>query len=349
MSQPVKLPYGLSKWDIFFPIGYGLLIYLNIRLVNDVISDTRIWNRPWQTNASDLIVGGLCSYVFYALVKHFLARNEKLPLTGFQSRAFFREVGRLVLYLLLTVICTLFPLAALTDDGLQWHDVIILSLIPVLYWLVYYLVSLGSVLMKKNYQQQLQLEKVKTDQLETELAFLKAQFHPHFLFNALNTVYFQIDENNANARYSLEKLSDLLRYQLYDQEQTVPLQREFEFLQTYIDLQKQRVSDRLHLRVSFPDPQPGQKIYPLLLLPLVENAFKYVGGEYQLEINCSIERNQLNFEVLNSIPAIAKHTEKGGIGLENLRRRLNLLYPGQQQLSFEKSASCFTARLALEL
>ena len=133
-------------------------------------------------------------------------------------------------------------------------------------------------------EQRIQLEKIKNDQLQTELKFLKSQYHPHFLFNALNTVYFQIDESNKAPRRTLEMISELLRYQLYGGNQKVSILQEIDYLKTCIALRKLRMSERLRLRVEFPPELNELNIYPLLFLPLVENAFKYVGGDYQLDI-----------------------------------------------------------------
>lgn len=107
------------------------------------------------------------------------------------------------------------------------------------------------ILFKSLIEQSLQLEKVKVDQLETELKFLKSQYHPHFLFNALNTIYFQVDENNKVAKQSIEQLSDLLRYQLYDIEKEVTMEQEINYLRSYIAFQQLRMSERLMLDLIF--------------------------------------------------------------------------------------------------
>ncbi|MCG7859398.1 histidine kinase, partial [Flavihumibacter sediminis] len=118
-----------------------------------------------------------------------------------------------------------------------------------------------------TYEQALQLERINKDKLENELQLLKAQFHPHFLFNALNTLYFQIEEQNTSARFTLEKLSDLLRYQLYDQDAKVPLERELAHLKNFIDLQQQRANSQLDLVINWPSSTHQAQLYPLLLLP----------------------------------------------------------------------------------
>jgi len=194
----------------------------------------------------------------------------------------------------------------------------------------------------------IQLEKVTNDHLQTELKFLKSQYHPHFLFNALNTIYFQMDEDLEGAKNSIEKFSELLRYQLYDQQQQVPVINELDYLQSFIDLQKIRSSDKLQLRVNFDKALNGQQVYPLLFLPLVENAFKFIGGDYKLAINATLTGNEIVFKVENSIPEFIQPTAKsGGIGLENLNRRLDLLYPGKYSLSTQKDNGIFIAEMKL--
>jgi two-component system LytT family sensor kinase len=175
------------------------------------------------------------------------------------------------------------------------------------------------------------------------------------LFNALNTIYFQMDENVDDAKRSIEKFSELLRYQLYDQQQTVPVSRELHYLENFIELQKVRTSEKLQLKVDFDPALNGEQVYPLLFLPLVENAFKYVGGEYKIFIAAKKDKNSIRFTVENSLPGnynptVMKTAEKAnGIGLENLKRRLELLYPGKHQIVAEKRNNGFFAELELAL
>ncbi len=241
------------------------------------------------------------------------------------------------------------PMVALTDDGLSWGDFAIINVIPLLYNLIYYTVIRSNKLLKAYIDNKVKLEKITNDHLQTELKFLKAQYHPHFLFNALNTVYFQMDEDVQAAKKSIEKFSGLLRYQLYDQQQTVPLSQEIQYLTNFIELQQVRTSEKLQLTVHFDPGLNGQQVYPLLLLPLVENAFKYVGGRYKLHIEAKLINNQLQFTVTNSIPLNMPVKANSGIGLENLKRRLELLYSGKSTLRTEKQPDEFWAELQLKL
>jgi len=240
-------------------------------------------------------------------------------------------------------------MAAFTDDGLSWGDFADINMIPTLYAIVYYGIARTSTYLKAYVDNKMQLEKVTNEHLQTELKFLKAQYHPHFLFNALNTIYFQMDEDHEGAKQSIEKFSELLRYQLYDQQQQVPVLQEIEYLQTFIDLQKIRSTDKLKLKVDFDKKLNGQLVYPLLFLPLVENAFKYVGGDYHLDIEAKVEGDTISFRIDNSVPNIKPMENKtSGIGLENLRRRLDLLYHEKHSLVIENANGNFKAELKIK-
>ncbi|HZI00408.1 MAG TPA: histidine kinase, partial [Flavisolibacter sp.] len=153
--------------------------------------------------------------------------------------------------------------------------------------------------------------------------------------------------NVADAKLTIERFSSLLRYQLYDPHQMVSLDQELQHLQNFIDLQRVRVSKKLQLEVHFEAGCDKYSMYPLLLLPLVENAFKYVGGKYRIQIEASVKNNFLFFKVTNSIPAQIK--KGGGIGLQNLRRRLHLLYEGSHEFSARENGDYFEAFLKLQL
>jgi LytS/YehU family sensor histidine kinase len=216
--------------------------------------------------------------------------------------------------------------------------------------LIYYGVKRSRTFLAAYINEKVKLEKITNDKLQTELKFLKAQYHPHFLFNALNTIYFQMDENVADAKKSVEKFSALLRYQLYDQQQTVAISQEIDYLKAFIELQEVRSSEKLQLTQTFDRNLNGQQIYPLLMLPLVENAFKYVGGEYWIRIEAGMQGNDFHFSVTNATPANIPLpvSKSSGIGIENLQRRLELLYPDQHSFTVEKLDGAFCAMFVLQ-
>ena len=331
-----------------FPGLFGLVIYTSLRLVNDIISGTQFWKRPLSVNAIEVATCILLSYIFAAIityfVKKFSAKQTTRPTAGMILKEFMLVCACCLVVLNLTAI----PMAALTDDGLQMYDVVNINLIPTLYLLLYYAIARVSAALRSFYDQQMQLEKLRNDKLDTELKFLKAQYHPHFLFNALNTIYFQMDEDVSAAKKSVEKFSDLLRYQLYDQQQTVPVHQEMEHLKNFVALQQVRSSEKLKLDMNISTSLNGQQVYPLLFLPLVENAFKYAGGEH-ISIHADGDDKEIVFEVKNSIPGLAIPDRAGGIGLQNLERRLELLYPEKHELKTVREDNTYTAILKIKL
>lgn len=332
-----------------FPALYGLLIYFTIRLVHDVEVASRFWERPAELNTIEISLSVIVGYIGIALFEWLFKFYDKRWPNHLSYEGVVRELLIFAGSNLVLINAIFTPMAALTDDGLSWADVVDINLIPTLYAIVYYGIARSNSWLKAYVNNKIQLEKLTNDQLETELKFLKAQYHPHFLFNALNTIYFQMDEDVPGAKKSTELLSSLLRYQLYDQQQQVPVKQELEYLENYIQLQKIRASGKMKLDVKFDDQLTDQLIYPLLLLPLVENAFKYIGGEYQIDIDGKFEGDTFVFNVYNDVPPNMKAPDNySGIGLENLKRRLHLLYPDKHQLKTGRVGDHYTAQLELK-
>jgi len=330
-----------------FPAFYGLLIYFTIRLLHDIETESLFWKRDWALNAFEMscsiLVGYLSIYLF-CLLFHYYDRRWPLQLSYW---AVARELLILIVANQILVNLIFTPMAAFTDDGLSWADAIDLNVIPALYAVIYYGIARSSTWLKAYIDHKVLLEKVTNDHLETELKFLKAQYHPHFMFNALNTIYFQMDEDIQGAKKSIETFSELLRYQLYDQQMQVPIIQEIGYLQSFIEMQKIRSTDKLILKVDFGQQLNGQLVYPLLFLPLVENAFKFIGGNYQLSISAAIDAGYIIFKVNNSIPKKLGTAKTNGIGMENLKRRLNLLYPDKHVLSIIQDNDKFRVTLKL--
>jgi len=337
-------------WKYLFPPIYGLFFYTIIRLVSDLTNADKFWERRWEQNAVEIFASILISYPMFRLPRYFVSKFErrKRPNT---RRTIALEFGEILLVsmIIATVLCVIVHILA-HDYPIGIDDLTIINVLFSLFMLLHYAITRGNSLIKALIEQKLLVEKVRNDHLNTELKFLKAQYHPHFLFNALNTIYFQMDENVAAAKQSVEKFSELLRYQLYDQQQTVPVSQEIHYLDNFIRLQQARSSERLRLEIHFDPRLDGQQVYPLLFLPLVENAFKYVGGEYQLAITAALEADRIEFRVVNSIPTNIPGSNRAdkGIGLENLRRRLELLYPQRHTLTTEKKEQQFSAVLTLQ-
>jgi LytS/YehU family sensor histidine kinase len=204
----------------------------------------------------------------------------------------------------------------------------------------------------KSRQQQLEKEK-----LETELKFLRYQFNPHFLFNTINSIFFLIHKNPTMASDSLAKFSELLRYQLYEcNESQIPLDKEIAYMENFVQLEQLRQNHTLQVVFEADQLQAAHVgIAPFILMIFVENAFKHVSRHTDepnwISIKLSLQEQQLHFTISNSTSCgQAKEViSYGGIGLENVKRRLALLYPSQSHLAIQHKAGSFVVELQLTL
>ena len=197
------------------------------------------------------------------------------------------------------------------------------------------------------------LEKERENQ-QAELQWLKNQLNPHFLFNTMNNISSQIYTNPDEAQENLSRLSDVLRYALYEtQAEKVPLQGEIDFMENYIYLMKLRCSDKTEVKVEFPHIVSEVKILPLLYISLIENAFKHgVSNKEKSFINISLKISDggaLEFDVKNSnFPKKQENRSGSGIGLENLKRRLELAYQDKYEFSAGLDGEVYSSRLVLK-
>ena len=201
---------------------------------------------------------------------------------------------------------------------------------------------------------QLQQE-VEHERLKAESALLKGQLHPHFLFNTLNNLYAQTLKKADTAPEMILKLSSLLDYTLYQtRHRSVPLLKEIEGVEAYIELEKIRFGDRLDLSFEIEGNVEGKFIAPLVFMPLVENAFKHGISRHDdqgwIHIKLRIHRDGCLFEVSNSYLGTSKDLDQPskGIGLQNLRRRLELHYADQYEMTIQAEVETFTASLSLK-
>jgi len=193
------------------------------------------------------------------------------------------------------------------------------------------------------------------DKAQNELSALKAQINPHFLFNNLNTIYSLASKNDERTKEVILQLSDFLRYVLYDTvSEFIPLEKEVAIISTYIELQKARVNPEITPVSLVTEGNFGNsQISPLLLLPLAENCFKHgIGNKVgRIKIYIGLKGNQLLFTTENTISLREKRIEgeSGGIGINNVEKRLNLLYPNRHSLHFEEKDGLFKVEMKIEL
>jgi len=205
------------------------------------------------------------------------------------------------------------------------------------------------------FQQEKIRKELENQKLQAELSFLKLQVNPHFLFNALNNIYsLSVMEKSNKTGQSIMKLSDLMRYVLYekeDAENRVSLDKEIRHINSYIDLEKLRHPGDVYINFSIEGDTNGKRIVPLLLFPLIENACKHgilTDAQKPVDINLKVTDHQLNFSIENSINSYQKD-EVGGIGLPNVQKRLDLLYGKKYSLDVSKAANRFIVNLQLPL
>ncbi|MFN8356674.1 MAG: histidine kinase [Spirosomataceae bacterium] len=190
--------------------------------------------------------------------------------------------------------------------------------------------------------------------LRTELSFLRSQISPHFLFNVLNNIVAMVRLQSTELEATVVKLSTLLQYMLYEtDEEKVLLLNEVEYLESYIDLQSQRFGTKIQIFKDIHLQENWHPIEPMLLIPFVENAFKHGYGLVEnpvIDIKLTAHDNQLFFEVSNKFVADNGTKDKvSGIGLFNVRRRLELLYPNRHQLHIVQEDGWFKVSLQLTL
>jgi two-component system, LytTR family, sensor kinase len=201
---------------------------------------------------------------------------------------------------------------------------------------------------QENEERRKELEKEK---LSSELAFLKNQVSPHFFFNTLNNIYSLTEINTKEAQNAILQLSKLMRYLLYESEKgDTKLSNEIEFMKNYIELMRLRINEKVSLSFSFPEKFSDISIPPLLFIPFIENAFKH-GVSYReasyIRIDLSLQENEIHFSSFNSLGKKGEVNQDSGIGLENAKKRLLLLFPGRHQLTIEQKEASFHVNLVI--
>ena len=205
-------------------------------------------------------------------------------------------------------------------------------------------------------QTQQQLEVLEKGRIKNELDYLKAQINPHALFNSLNTIYGHIDKSNQVARNILLQFSELLRFQLYDcGAEKVGLEKEFDYIKNYVALQRLRKDEKLVINFEIENNEPGLKIAPLLLVVLIENAFKFVSNfpdkENKIIIRIFTKDSILHGSFVNTkeLQRASITTNSNGIGIVNLKRRLELLYAKKYELTTNIENNLYETNLMIDL
>lgn len=217
------------------------------------------------------------------------------------------------------------------------------------------LASIGLKSVVDYLQLQAKMAQMAKEKAEAELNFLKSQINPHFLFNSLNAVFFLIHKENTMARAALHKFSEMLRYQLYEcNGEKIPIEKEIRYLEDYVALQRLRVSENTDIQFRCEGALQNFSIEPLLLIPFVENSFKHLSHFHQdrenkVHITLSRQNGSMQFSVYNTTEPHSNNTNAGGIGLANVQKRLELLYPGKHLFAVTQQEDWFRVDLSLSL
>lgn len=197
---------------------------------------------------------------------------------------------------------------------------------------------------------------LEREKLEAELVFLKNQVQPHFLFNTLNSLYSLILKKSDQSLDVILKLSELLRYMLYEtNSKRVDFKKEIDSIKSYLELEKIRYGDRIDLSFNIWGDIDSNQIAPMLILPFIENSFKHstkgFNGDAWITIDVGIKNNELKLNIENSVPKSGSDQESiiGGIGLQNVKRRLSLIYPENHDLKITSNEDSYSVHLNLKL
>ncbi len=205
-----------------------------------------------------------------------------------------------------------------------------------------------------KYKEQNYLELLEKNRLEMEIKYLKAQMEPHFLLNSLNTIYYKIDKGNTEAREILIRFADMLKYQLYNSNmEKVDIETEIEYLKNYVDMQQVRLNKNYKVEFTCDENLKGIDIVPHLLLAFFENAFKHVSHfedkVNEIKISVCKQADYLILYTMNTKEERHHDDDPKGIGLTNVRRRLNLLYPERHELLISETESGYEVNLKLKI
>ncbi len=351
-SPPHSRQYAGMPWHPAITVLNALIIFVLIRVLNDVPQGSNYLDHSTGFLIIEIICTILISFVcLYLTVKwvNIVISHRVAVWIEYACPI----VGVMLLVSLIIIVSHCYEESRLTLSVMLPPIFVTVAGEVVIYsWLK------ASAKEKMLHEMQLNNERLMNRQLKTEMKLMQLQFHPHFLFNMLNTIYFTIDDENIEAKSTVEHLSNLLRGQLYQTDGKVPLAKELSILHSYIFLARKRLDEKIETCITLPATDDGTdrcdrlEIYPHLMLPLVENVFKHACREGRIEISLTIEEGWIKLLTVNSIAEKKFPTDdtEHGLGLSNLAHRLKLIYPPSDYLleTTEKDG-IFTAKLNLKL
>jgi sensor histidine kinase YesM len=308
-------------------------------------------NRPSERGGSESF-GYLIAakYVIWAALFYFNAYFI-VPRMIYQRRLWTYVLSLLVVFAVLFVVDSILFYFIMESHSFVLKNFLSFNLFPILFVLA------GSTAFRmvsdRIKEDRIRSEK-ETENLKTELSLLRSQVSPHFMFNIMNNMVALARKKSDLLEPSLIKLSSLLRYMLYETDEKVALQKEIEYLQSYIDLQKQRFGNNVHFKTCMEQVDDYYEIEPMLLIPFVENAIKHGTGIIEnatVDVQLRAEKGLLSFSVRNKFSEASDEIKdkSSGIGLPNVQRRLDLLYRDKHSLLITKQDGWFIVSLQIVL
>ncbi|HVZ57148.1 MAG TPA: histidine kinase [Chitinophagaceae bacterium] len=336
----VNVLLHLAAWLLLFSLPFLLRPSYDSGKPREVNQDQTFFLALYLLN--DLLLIGLFYLNAYVLMPGLLG-----------LRRYARYFGALILYFAgFNFIDWILFRVFMVHHEYQFRNSLLISVFPYIFIMA---CSLTYRLVRDKAKADRSLKERENESLKTELSLLRSQVSPHFMFNVLNNMVALARKQSDQLEPSLIKLSSLMRYMIYEaDEDRVPLEREIEYLQSYIDLQKQRFGRNVVFNVSLQEIDSSYEIEPMLLIPFVENAIKHGTGfidHAQIDIELKAKNQLLHFLVRNRYNETGEEVKDktSGIGLANVQRRLNLLYGKNHTLLITRQDAWFTVSLQLKL
>ncbi len=324
-----KIAYHAYTWITIFVI-YFVLVYFN--------SDKTIYKKLTASLSYVVFFAIIPTYIGYAVYNRFINGKKYIQ--------YFLIIGLLIIF---SGTVSYYYFKLFYDSPYNYVQ-----------WLgnAIFVVGLATAvkIVRQSFKERIQIHEIKAQQLESELALLKSQINPHFFFNTLNNLYALSLMKSEEVPAVILKLSELMRYILESSKKdSVDLVHEHEFLENYLYLQKIRFTSSQNIEYNVEGDLAGKRISPMLLMPFVENSFKHSTSvnvdQFRIRINLRISDNDLTFTAYNSKLQQAENQQTDSIklGLDNVKRRLELLYPDQHVLEITDNPDNYYVMLRLQL
>lgn len=347
---PIVKRIAQYKWriirNVLFWLAYGGMEHLaTLYMGKGEIEDGRFW----AITLTKVLSFAFPIYLNNSwLIPHFLQKKKYLAFSGLLVLCF--AVFGAFATLLHQILYSSFPSTTLSNPGLAG------GLVNIIFELIMLVVATSLFhLALKSFVYRRQVEKIEQVRLKMEVENLKAQINPHFLFNALNTVYGLTSAEETRSRGAIVQLSDILRYVLYEcNAQKVNLQKEIVFIKDYVGFSSLRAGEEMKVEANYPKQVSTKALVPpMIFMPLIENAFKHAtsDGARWIKLNMEMHGEYLTFEIANSYSGQpTKNTAiKSGLGLENVKKRLELLFDQRYEWLLTKAQGEFRINLKIPI